>query len=187
MKILIFQIFLMVKAFETIPKLNYDDLKSEETFFIYIYYSKPGTECFLCKSFNNKISEIPMKIKTVNFCEFPYLASHFYQLTFPSFVIRHNKKSFVINATRVDELFEIVKDGKWMQIKPYHKFFDVSSPITKMFSASSCVFYYIVDNFASYIENVPSFVVNGILSVIIGYLIFSIYEIFKQDAKIKND
>lgn len=185
---LIFKIFFIVNAFETIPKLNFEDLKSENTFFIYIYYSKPGIECSLCKAFNKKISEIPMEIKTINFCEAPYLASHFYKLSFPSFVIRHKNKSYVLNANRVDELFNIVNDNKWLEIKPIHWIFDVFSPITKLFSVISYIFYYIVNNFSSFIENIPSFVVNGILSVIIGYLIFSIIEIFKNNTtKIKND
>lgn len=182
-----FQILLLVNAFDTLPKLNFEDLNSNDTFFIYIYYAKPGIECSLCKSFNNKISEIPMKIKTINYCEFPYLASHFYQLSFPSFVIRHNKKSFVIKANRIDELFSIVKDNKWIGLKPIHKFFNVSSPITKIFSLMSFAFYYVVDNCSYVVENVPSFVVNGILSIIIGYLIFSIIEIFKEDKKVKTD
>lgn len=177
---LIFPFFFLIntQTFDEIPSLTLNDFKSTTTFFIYIYYSKPDLDCPLCKLFNNKISEIPMRIKKINFYDSPYIASHLYQCIFPSFVVRHNRRSYVLNVTEVDELFKLIKEDKWKDIVPIHWMLETDSIITKMYSVLFSIFYFLVEYVSDYIENIPHWAINCIMSFIIGYLVISIVGIF---------
>jgi hypothetical protein len=173
-----FFLFINTKNFDQIPSLILNDFKTDSTFFIYIYYNKPNLDCPLCKLFNDKISEIPMTIKKINFYESPYIASHLYQSIFPSFVVRHNRRSYVLNVTEVDELFNIIEEDKWKSIVPIHWLLETDSIITKIYSFLFSIFYFSVEYVSEYIENIPHWAVNAIMSFIIGYLVISIIGIF---------
>jgi len=172
--------FILSISFDNLSTVTKSDFYDPSTFMIYVYYNRPDQDCPLCKKFNEKISELPIPIKKINFFTEPFLASHLYIFEFPTFIIRHKLKSYVIRATTVDELFNVVENNKWVNLKPFYALFNPTTYFTKIYAYFYFLFYYFIEYLSDYIEKVPSCVVNGILTFIICYLVISIVNIFKN-------
>ncbi|WUR05001.1 thioredoxin-related transmembrane protein [Vairimorpha necatrix] len=161
--------------------LSYSDFSDPSTFLIYIYYNKPDLDCPLCTKFNNKISELNIPIKRLNFHSDPLISSHFYVYEFPSFIIRSKLRSYRVQAETVDDLFNIVNNEEWRNIKPMYRFLNPDTYFTKIYAFVYVKFYYVVEYLAEYIENIPLWVINGVMTFMISYLVMSIVGIFKSN------
>jgi hypothetical protein len=177
------------KNFTELEKLSFKDFDRKDLFMIYIYYENPDTECPACTAFNKQMASIQsLPIKTVNFYTNLYLGSHLLEFVFPAFIIRENKKSYVLNPKSFEELLNLIDSGDWRQEVPVKWYLDVNSPFIKLFAIPCTIFFYVMNKWAYVVDNTPSFVITTIVCFIIAYLIVSIINIFRTDlTKVKKD
>ncbi|KAF9764227.1 hypothetical protein NGRA_0728 [Nosema granulosis] len=184
-------IFLMFNTIfmTSFQELTFEDFKRRDTFLIYAYYDKPGQECQACLNFNEKMATITsLPIKAVNFYSKTYLGAHLLEFIFPSFIIREDGKSYVLNISSFPELLRLLDSGDWRNSQPVKWYLDVESPLTKVIAVFSFIFFYTMDRWAFVIDNTPPFVITSVICFVIAYLIVSIIGIFKEDIpKVKKD
>jgi hypothetical protein len=167
-------------ALEELQELSFENLDASPTELIYIYYTRPNIQCPACEEFNSKVSSLSeyVPVKRINFFEHPYLASHFFPVLFPAFVLRHQKRSFHLEADTYSELAEILQSGAWRKLEPMRWYLETDSFLTKLYALSNYVFFGLMRRTYFIIDTTPNWLVMLVISCILVYMARSIYIIF---------
>lgn len=172
-------------SFLSLPTLGKEDLTNKGTELVYIYYSRPDIRCPACEEFNLKIPKLQnhIPIRRINFFEDPKLASRFYTLLFPSFVIRSSGRSYFLPVNSFEELEDVIVNEKWRSYKPTRWYLEVDSYLTEIYAMTNFLFFKGMQKSYVVIDMVPSWVVTLLFSTIIVYMVHSIYIVFTLPVK----
>lgn len=167
-------------AFLSLPVLKRADLLERRTELIYIYYTRPNLSCSACEDFNQNICTLQryVPVRRVNFFEDPMLGSRFYTFLFPSFVMRHEGRSYLLPVDSFEELEDVVRDEKWRGYRPARRYLEVDSYLTEIYAVSNFLFFTCMQKSYVVVDMVPSWVVTLVFSSVIIYMAHSIYTIF---------
>lgn len=168
--------------------LENPEIQFDTPFLIFIYFQKNDFVCPLCEDFKNSLANLSIPVRTLNFAENVELGSRFLQHTFPAFIIRHRNLSYVIDPESVEDLENIIKSGKWMNIKPVRKRMDVDSLFALIFGKINRVIFYVVTIIQHLSTIVPEYVITVFILCVISFLIYSIVDVLKtEDRKTKSE
>ncbi|KAI5169179.1 hypothetical protein PAEPH01_0507 [Pancytospora epiphaga] len=172
--------------FCSVDTLRPEDLSSDSTFLVFLYYERPNFNCQACKHFRASLGSLKMPVKTINFADDVRLGSRFMQFTFPAFIVRSNGLSRILNPLNADELKYIIEEEKWKEVKLINPYLEVDSKIVRCFSMVNPLIFWVINKLYYIVDNVPEKLVYFVVISIITYLIYSIIEIFMEpDLKAK--
>lgn len=173
------------KDFLSLETFTLDSLSNKESEFIYVYYLRPGMSCQACEYFNEEISTLSehITVKKLNFFEDPFTASHFYPFLFPSFYIRENGRTRVINTDSIEALKEIITSGSWRSLKPIPYYKEANTKLTRAYALINHGFFILIQKSYFIVDLIPNWLMTFFFSVIIVYMARSIYIIFSLDIK----
>lgn len=161
------------------------DLNSDRTFLIYFYDDREGYRCESCKHFNETIQNLSLiDAYSVNYADNQDVFMRFLLYYVPYFIVRSQRRSYVINPKDKEDLIRIIKDQEWRQALPLKWYFEPTSIFMRLTSRFVYASNKIYDTIYSYLQYVPRYLIYTIYGMVIGYLIFSIkgilVEIFRE-------
>lgn len=173
-------------ATANITVLQEIDLSTNATFLVFLTYEKPNFKCPACAYFQEKLNELNIEVKTLNLFENIQLGTRFLKYAFPSFIIRSNGKSYVLEPENTEQLQNIVNSENWKNINPVRNVLDVNSIFVKTFSRINPMFFAIIKWLNVLIDIMGDKFVFLLLIMVAVYLVYSVIEIFYEpDRKIK--
>ena len=184
-----------IEELSNFSRLEEKDLESKEMFVIYVYYDRNNFNCTNCKYFRTFLEEIKMNMKFINFGSDVFLGSKFDSYIFPAFILRNNKKTYkfknintgeqllkIINGLSENELTieNLMKEGYLMQFK------SILEPGTKtntFICYCNVIIFKCIDVAYFIMKFIPEWLFHTFIFLIVGYLIYSIVAVIREDKK----
>lgn len=169
--------------------LSWEDLSDPSTFLVFLTYERPGFKCPSCEHFEETIEQLGMPVKRLNFAEDVRLGSRFLQYSFPSFIVRSELRSYLIEPKNSAELLELVKQEEWRNRRPVRPMMDVNSWVARCCSDVNPMIFFVLRKLYFVVDRVPEKLVAFAIIFVIVYLIYSIVEVFTEpdDPKAKKE
>lgn len=181
--------FLLALVACQVEVLNQKDLAADSTFLVFLYYERPNFNCPACKHYMHVLEELEVPVKTCNFAEDIRLGSRFLRYSFPAFILRNNKRSYILDPVNRDELLHLTTGERWREVKEVKRVLsalEVDSLIVRLFCVINPIIFAVIRNLYFIVDNIPEKLIAFFVVCIITYLIYSIFEIFMEpDPKIK--
>lgn len=148
---------------------------------VYIYYARPNLVCSACERFNESMLDLQqhMPVLRINFFEDPRLASRFYTLLFPSFVVRHMGRSYHLPVDSFRELEAVVREERWKSYQPTRWYAETDSYITEIYAFTNFLFFRFMQKSYFVVDRIPGWAVTLFFSLVIVYMAHSVYTIFR--------
>ncbi len=161
-----------------ISEFKSTDFKDKSTFLVFLTFEKSNFKCPSCEYFRKSLDNVNIPVKNLNFNDNIRLGSRFMRVTFPSFIIRSNLKSYVLEPKSIEEMLDIINSGKWKTFDPVKSYIDVNSLLVKIFSQINPMILIVIDWLYIIMDRIGDKFVYYLLLFIIIYLIYSIIELF---------
>ncbi|KAI5148772.1 hypothetical protein ENBRE01_0522 [Enteropsectra breve] len=175
--------------FSGLKEFTAEDLNSEDTFLVFIYFEKEGFRCKSCEHYKMYLQKLTVPVLRLNIFTNTKLGSRFMQSSFPACILRSNHRSYEIHSRDGDELLKKVESSAWKQQRPVRPSLDIDSTFAILFSHINPVIMRVVHSLKAAADYIPGCIVHAMIYLVIMYLVYSIVGMFKQNADIskKND
>lgn len=170
-------------------ELTYNDLKRSDLFFIYLYYDKPNFYCPNCIYFRNYLPNIHIDIKIINFHTNVFLGSKFNSYTFPTFLIRYQKRTYkVTNIKNGNHLIHVINNLSTdismlnsIYFEPFSSTMEVGTIWNTLICYINMMVFIIVDVISSIFYIIPEWLFIFGIFILIAYLIYSIINTIREN------
>lgn len=170
-------------------KLTYDDLQRNDLFFIYLYYDRLNFHCPNCAYFRNYLSNIHMDIKIINFYTNIFLSSKFNSYTFPTFIIRYQKRTYkVINIQNGNHLVHVINNLLTdistlhsIYFEPFSSIMEIGTIWNTLICYINMLIFIIIDIVSTIFYIIPEWLFMFGVFILITYLIYSIVNTIREN------
>lgn len=183
--------YLTMKGASVEKQLNETDLASDRPLLIYFHDTRENYRCDGCEHFNEVVDTIStIDARKVNYFEDKEMAMRFFVHYVPHFVVRSQRKTYVISPRDKFELLDIIEKQLWKETAPLKWYLDPCFVLVRFAAKILCIAHSMYYFLQDYVKYVPRQLIYIIYGVIIGYLLFSIKEAIAEiirDAKSKTE